>query len=550
MASLWACLAIRPHRRSQQWKAIKGTAAQRECQPSWDAPDNTLLLQSFEWHLPADQGHWTRLRDALSEFKAMGVGQIWLPPGCKGMDASGNGYDIYDLYDLGQFDQKGSCSTKWGSRNELEALVRQAHELNIAVFWDAVLNHKAGADYTEEFPAVEVDSQRRHVDISPPKKIVGWVGFDFPGRGDSYSAMKYHWQHFTGVDWDERQKKNAIYRMGAWAPDVSDELGNYDYLMFANLNLAHPAVRQDMLQWGTWITNTLSLGGMRLDAAKHMSIDFQRAFVDHVRQTSNPQLVVIGEYWSGDIQDLTKYLERMDYRVMAYDVPLLNKFHKLSHIPRADLRTIFRDTLVERHPSHTVTFVTNHDTQPGQMMDTPVAASFKLLAYALILLRQGGSPCLFYGDLYGIRQNVARPMVPACDGKLPLLAQLRKEFAYGEQQDYFDEPNCIGAASRKLSIDPIMISLADPAVGFIRYGNCRHPGLACVLSNAGPGRKRMYVGPGHAGELWTDLLSSSASEMRSPSTRILSSIPDWTLMFISRFPKQPKSQNVLSRWPH
>lgn len=73
-----------------------------------------------------------------------------------------------------------------------------------------------------------------------------------------------------------------------------------------------------------------------------------------------------------------------------------------------------------------------------------MAANFKLLAYALILLRQGGQPCLFYGDLYGIRRNVETPMIPACNGKLPLLAQLRKHFAYGEQQDYFDEANCIG----------------------------------------------------------------------------------------------------------
>jgi hypothetical protein len=31
------------------------------------------------------------------------------------MDAHGNGYDIYDLYDLGEFDQKGAVPTKWGT---------------------------------------------------------------------------------------------------------------------------------------------------------------------------------------------------------------------------------------------------------------------------------------------------------------------------------------------------------------------------------------------------------------------------------------------------
>lgn len=76
------------------------------------------------------------------------------------MDPNGNGYDIYDLFDLGEFDQKGAISTKWGSRTELEEMMRQAHTLGIGVIWDAVLNHKAGAEYPEQFDAVAVDPKR------------------------------------------------------------------------------------------------------------------------------------------------------------------------------------------------------------------------------------------------------------------------------------------------------------------------------------------------------------------------------------------------------
>lgn len=34
------------------------------------------------------------------------------------------------------------------------------------------------------------------------------------------------------------------------------------------------------------------------------------------------------------------------------------------------------------------------------------------------------------------------------------------------------------------------------------------------MSNGGPGKKRMYVGPGHAGEVWEDLLSPSGGKVR------------------------------------
>ena len=114
-------------------------------------------MQAFEWHVPADRRHWNRLKNALPDLKNIGVDHIWIPPGCKGMDPSGNGYDIYDLYDLGEFDQKGSTATKWGTKQELEGMMRQAQTLGIGVIWDAVLNHKAGADFPQSFQAVEVD---------------------------------------------------------------------------------------------------------------------------------------------------------------------------------------------------------------------------------------------------------------------------------------------------------------------------------------------------------------------------------------------------------
>jgi hypothetical protein len=84
--------------------------------------------------------------------------------------------------------------------------------------------------------------------------------------------------------------------------------------------------------------------------------------------------------------------------------------------------------------------------QSNNPPQTPVVPSFKVLAYAIILLRKEGHPCVFYGDLYGIRANVKELMTPSCNGNLPLLTQARKLYAYGEQQDYFNQPNCIGSS--------------------------------------------------------------------------------------------------------
>lgn len=137
------------------------------------------------------------------------------------------------------------------------------------------------------------------------------------------------------------------------------------------------------------------------------------------------------------------------------------------------------------------TLVMNHDTQPYQALEAPIQDWFKPLAHALILLRNSGYPCVWYGDLYGIKGE--HPFPPSCGGNIPRLVLARKLYAYGEQADYFDYATCLG---------------------WVRYGTWDRPaGCAVVLSNAGPGSKRMHVGEVHAGEVWTDVLGWSDREV-------------------------------------
>ena len=120
--------------------------------------ENYCFLQGFEWNVPADQKHWRRLLAVLQDLKDIGIDNVWLPPACKGSGGGqANGYDVYDLYDLGEFHQKGDKSTKWGPKEDLLALSEKAKELGMSLYFDAVLNHKAGADDKEKCRVVEVD---------------------------------------------------------------------------------------------------------------------------------------------------------------------------------------------------------------------------------------------------------------------------------------------------------------------------------------------------------------------------------------------------------
>ena len=160
--------------------------------------ENGVMMQYFEWNLPNDGMLWKRLKDDASHLHEIGISAVWIPPAYKGHEQADEGYGTYDLYDLGEFDQKGTIRTKYGTKQELQEMIEELHRNQIGVYLDAVMNHKAGADYTEWFMAQEVDPGQRENATSEPHEIEGWTGFDFPGRGNMYSNFKWHWFHFSG----------------------------------------------------------------------------------------------------------------------------------------------------------------------------------------------------------------------------------------------------------------------------------------------------------------------------------------------------------------
>ncbi len=255
---------------------------------------------------------------------------------------------------------------------------------------------------------VEVDRENRLKEISEPFEIEGWTKFTFPGRGDQYSAFKWNFEHFNGTDYDARQNRTGIFRILGenkhWNENVDDGFGNYDYLMFADIDYNHPKVREEMIKWGEWLVDTLQCGGLRLDAIKHINHDFIKEFVNAIYRKVGDSFYIVGEFWNSELAACQHFLDTVDYKIDLFDVALHYKLHAASQAGRDfDLRTIFfDDTLVKSHPLNAVTFVDNHDSQPHQSLESWVADWFKPSAYALILLRQEGYPVVFYGDYYGI----------------------------------------------------------------------------------------------------------------------------------------------------
>lgn len=463
---------------------------------------NQTLIQYFHWNYNEADNLWTKAVKEAANLYEIGITKVWFPPAYKGSNgALSVGYEAYDLFDLGEFDQKNSVVTKYGSKDEYIDAINALHQNKIGVIADAVFNHKAGGDELEKIHVRKVNSANRAEFISEEFEIEAWTKFNFPDRQGKYSEFIWDHQCFSGIDWAEDTQESAIFSIqnkygDAWENVPSSELGNYDYLMFNDIDFRNEAVRNELKNWGTWYCELTKVDGFRLDAVKHISHEFLVEWIDHMK-TINPGLFVVSENWNvEDVRELEEYIELTGGRTQLFDSLL---HHNLYLAAKAgndfDLSTIFHGTLVEKNPTLAVTFVDNHDSQPMQALESYTEQWFRASAYAMILLREQGIPCVFYIDLYGAAYEEQGTVVdlPVLEELVPLL-QLRRDKAYGLQRDYLDHPNCIG---------------------WTREGNDDNglTGLAVVLSNGEKGVKKMEVGEKFAGKIFVDALQKRAEDI-------------------------------------
>ena len=172
---------------------------------------NRTLMQYFEWYLPHDGQHWTRLTNDAEHLANLGISHVWMPPAFKATNEKDVGYGVYDLFDLGEFNQKGTVRTKYGFKEDYLQAIQALKAQGIQPMADVVLNHKAAADHMEAFQVIEVDPEDRTVQLSEPFTINGWTHFTFDGRQDTYNDFHWHWYHFTGTDYDAKRRKSGIY---------------------------------------------------------------------------------------------------------------------------------------------------------------------------------------------------------------------------------------------------------------------------------------------------------------------------------------------------
>ena len=210
---------------------------------------NDVMMQAFYWDVPVDDASrngtwWDSLAVKSDELKQSGFTCLWLPSPAKGnWGIYDMGYGIYDHYDLGNYLQKGSVETRFGSRNELENMIEAMHDTmggrpRMELLADIILNHIYGSEENmENNPAVKAytfdEAVRQFVPY--PSNEITWVlpnaqpgeyYIKIKGFGLDFSLPVFNRGYDLQVDYTGRGFSGSHF----WEMEPNNGLGFYNCL--------------------------------------------------------------------------------------------------------------------------------------------------------------------------------------------------------------------------------------------------------------------------------------------------------------------------------
>jgi alpha-amylase len=318
---------------------------------------NGVIIQFFHWYHPGNL--WNEFIEKAEYVKDLGFTAVWFPQAVKcELGTEGRGYDVYDLYDLGEFDQKGTVATRYGTKQEYLDAVKKAHDCGLHFYADVVLNHRMGPDETEKVTVQQVNEEDRTEFIGEPFEAESWTKFTYPERAGKYSEFIWDHQCFSGIDFvkKDNEDQKGIFKIfnesgTSWNDAVSHQLGNYDYLMGADVEFRNPHVVQELKKWIKWYIDTTKVDGLRLGALKHISSDFLKEFIEFIREEIDDDFFCVGEFWKDKVDKISGFSEKMNHILSSFDVPLHYKFFQAStEGNNFDLSKILEGSFLAQNP--------------------------------------------------------------------------------------------------------------------------------------------------------------------------------------------------------
>ncbi|WP_181305483.1 alpha-amylase family glycosyl hydrolase [Rufibacter sp. XAAS-G3-1] len=333
-----------------------------------------IFVQSFADSNGDGIGDIKGMTSKLDYLKNLGVGAVWLMP--INPSPSYHKYDVTDYYGI---------HPDYGTMADFREFINQAHQRNIKVVMDMVLNHSSSQHPWFKDAVKNENSPYRDYYVWTHKNDPQTQKEGRPTGADSDNTR--HWHKVEGSDY--------LYY-------------GYFYDGMPDLNFDSPKLREEVFKIGRFWFSEIGVDGFRLDAARHIFPD-ERPFDNHQwwvyfrseMLKANKDVYLVGEVWApADI--VAPYLKGL---------PALFNFEMSWVIPQA-VTEGRGDSLAIKHAKITnfyqsvnpdfidATILSNHDQ--NRIMSTLNNDVNKAKMAASLLLTLPGSPYLYYGEEIGM----------------------------------------------------------------------------------------------------------------------------------------------------
>ncbi len=368
---------------------------------------------------PTDKGFYNGgdlagLAANLDYIEGLGTTAIWLTPSFKNRPVQGTGADAsagYHGYWVTDFTQ---IDPHLGTNEELEALIADAHDRGIKVYFDIITNHTADViDYAEgEYSYIE-QADVPYLDASG----TAFDPADYAGTGtfpDLDAATSFPYTPVVAAE-------DADLKVPSWLNDptlyhnrgdstwTGESVTYGDFVGLDDLMTEHPTVVEGFIDvYEGWVD--LGIDGFRIDTAKHVNFEFWEQWsaevLAYAQAHGKPDFFMFGEVYDADPVKLAPYIRDTDmssvldftFQSSAVSFASGNSAKGLSTLYAGDDRYTTPDSSATALP----TFLGNHDMgRVGYFMrntDAPLART--MLANDLMFLGRG-QPVVYYGDEQG-----------------------------------------------------------------------------------------------------------------------------------------------------
>ena len=376
-----------------------------------DAVFYEIYVRAFHDSNGDGHGDLRGLIEKLDYLKALGVDCLWLLP-IYPSPLRDDGYDISNYYDI---------HPDYGTMDDFETLLEEAHKRGLRIILDLVLNH----------------TSNQHPWFRAARSNKGSIFRDYYVWSESSMAFRDARIIFLDTEesnwaWDEKSEQYYWHRFFASQPDL-----NYD----------NPAVQAEMLKaMSFWLD--LGVDGFRADAVPYLferegtsceNLPETHAFLKEIRKFINehyPDRILLAEanQWPEDI--IPYFGDGGDEFHMGFHFPIMPRIYMaIRKENRTQLVWIMGRTPTLTETNQWCLFLRNHDEltlemvteeerewmwqefapDPRMRLNLGIRRRLaplldndnrKIMLANSLLFTLPGSPIIYYGDEIGMGDNI------------------------------------------------------------------------------------------------------------------------------------------------